>query len=108
MDQWMGDDYEAGQALKNHIIPFAVRWYTGEAAPDMDDDDEDEESEDEDEDDDESEDESEDESPARGRNQRGRPGQPKKKPVKGSPKDSSDRWADGPIDPKEKEECKQQ
>merc|ERR1712194_594993 len=33
------DAYEMGLALRNNIIPFAVRWYTGEACP-LDDEDE--------------------------------------------------------------------
>ena len=48
----MENDYETGLALKDQVIPFAVRWYTGEAAPDDDSDDEDEEEEDDDESDD--------------------------------------------------------
>jgi len=68
MEMLMDNDHEVGMALRDQIIPFAVRWYTGEAAPDDDDEDEDEDEESEDDDDDEDEDEdSEDEPPARGR-----------------------------------------
>merc|ERR1711865_1170953 len=49
MEMLMDNDHEVGMALRDQIIPFAVRWFTGEAAPDDDDDD------------------SEDEPPARGR-----------------------------------------
>eukprot|EP00931_Biecheleriopsis_adriatica_P068045 TRINITY_DN42084_c0_g1_i1.p1 TRINITY_DN42084_c0_g1~~TRINITY_DN42084_c0_g1_i1.p1 ORF type:complete len:345 (+),score=126.77 TRINITY_DN42084_c0_g1_i1:44-1036(+) len=64
VDFLMENDYEIGQALREQIIPFAVRWYTGEAAPEDDDYDEDEESEDEDDDDDEEdEDDDEDDAP---------------------------------------------
>ncbi|CAE7567002.1 ISPE, partial [Symbiodinium microadriaticum] len=42
--------YDCGMALRTQIIPFAVRWYTGEAAPDDEYDDEEEEEEEEDED----------------------------------------------------------
>jgi len=52
MEMIMDRDHEMGQAIKEQLIPFAVRWYTGEAAPDMDDDDDDEDEESEDEDDD--------------------------------------------------------
>jgi len=40
------DAYEMGLCLRDNIIPFAVRWYTGEACPlDKDDDDDDDEDE---------------------------------------------------------------
>ncbi|CAJ1443473.1 unnamed protein product [Effrenium voratum] len=52
VDALMENAYECGMALRTQIIPFAVRWYTGEAAPE-DDDDEEEEEEEEDADDDE-------------------------------------------------------
>jgi len=57
---------ELGCLCKDSLIPFAVRFYTGEAKfdeEDDDDDDEDEEEEDDDDDDDDDDDESEDESP---------------------------------------------
>jgi len=80
-------DYELGLALGDNIIPFAVRWYTGEAAPEMDDDDlEDEEEEEEDDDSDE--DESEEEMPkgkAKAKAKAGA-GQKKKTSPKSSPK----------------------
>merc|ERR1712129_317645 len=51
----MENDHEIGCALRDNIIPFAVRWYTGEASPEDDeeyDDDEDDEDDDDDEDED--------------------------------------------------------
>jgi len=68
MDMLMEQDYEIGTCVRDQLIPFAVRWYTGEAAPDDDDDfDEDGEEDDDDDDDEEDDDEdSEDEPPARG------------------------------------------
>merc|ERR1712086_847722 len=47
----LDSDLELGQEFRDKIIPFAVRWYTGEATPDgdEDDDDEDDESDEEDE-----------------------------------------------------------
>jgi len=51
LEYLMDADHQIGQAVRDNIIPFAVRWYTGEAAPDDDDDewfgDEDEEEEEE-------------------------------------------------------------
>jgi len=66
----MDNDHDLGEALSDQIIPFAVRWYTGEAVPEGYDDDDDEEGESEDDDDDD--DESSDEPPARGRSGRGK------------------------------------
>merc|ERR550537_124184 len=69
----MENDHEAGCALRDNVIPFAVRWFTGEAAPEGDDDDDDEgdeeeeDEDDDDDDDDDDEDESDDEPPARGK-----------------------------------------
>jgi len=66
IEMLMENDLEVGCALRDNIIPFAVRWYTGEAAPDeSDDDDEEEEEDDEDFDDDEDEEDSDDEPPKR-------------------------------------------
>merc|ERR1719214_366446 len=63
----MESDLQIGEALKESIIPFAVRWYTGEAAPDDDDDDEDsEEEEDDEESEDEDDDDDDDEPPKKG------------------------------------------
>jgi nucleosome assembly protein 1-like 1 len=59
---FMGSMYEVGCAIREYIVPYATRWYTGEAAPEMEDD-EDGESEDDDEDDDDDES-SEDEKPS--------------------------------------------
>lgn len=39
MELLMENDYEIGCSLRDMLIPFAVRWYTGEAAPDDYDDD---------------------------------------------------------------------
>merc|ERR1712039_503997 len=104
MKMIMQQDYETAEALKDEIIPWAVRWYTGEAAPERDDDDEDEESElDESDDEEES---SEDEKPKgkKGGNKASPKGGAKKSPQTG-PKKSPKLGAAG--DPKQ-EECKQQ
>jgi len=58
MQDFMDNDHENGIALRDQIIPYGVRWYTGEAVME-DDDDEDYESGDSD-DDDESEEDDED------------------------------------------------
>lgn len=89
MEEFMENDRDMADALMDQIVPFAVRWYTGEAAPE-DDDDDDEESEEE-----EDESSSEDEEPPVKKGG-------KKKAVKG--KDSP---ATGPA-AAPKEECKQQ
>jgi len=91
----MENDYEIGCSIRDQLIPFAVRWYTGEARQedgfgDDSDEDDDEDSEDEDDDDDDD-DESEDE-PA-----------PKKK---AQPK-AKGRGGGGKAGPNP-EECKQQ
>merc|ERR1719198_2888732 len=83
----LGQFCSMGHAVKEEIIPYAVRFYTGEAGdPDDDDDDEDGESEDDDDDDD---DESEDETP----------------PAKGATKKKGKK---PPAGLKKEEECKQQ
>eukprot|EP00929_Paragymnodinium_shiwhaense_P019206 TRINITY_DN1317_c0_g2_i1.p1 TRINITY_DN1317_c0_g2~~TRINITY_DN1317_c0_g2_i1.p1 ORF type:complete len:337 (-),score=162.82 TRINITY_DN1317_c0_g2_i1:75-1085(-) len=86
MKDYMDNDHEVGLAVRDEIIPFAVRWYTGEACPDDDDDDEDEEEEEEGPEDDSSD---EEESP------KGKKGNKKAAKAK----------ADGGA---KKEECKQQ
>jgi len=99
LEYLMDGNYEMGCALRDTVIPFAVRWYTGDAAPDMEDDDEDDESEgDLDDDDDEDDDDSEDEPP------RGAKGRGKGAKKKAGPKTSPE------MKPSEapKEECKQQ
>ena len=48
----MQDDWESAVALKDLIIPRAIRWYTGEAVDEVLDDDEDDDDDDEDDDDD--------------------------------------------------------
>jgi len=60
----MENDMEIGSAIRDFVVPFAVRWYTGEAAPERDDDDSDEDEEEESEDE---ESDSEDEKPAKGK-----------------------------------------
>eukprot|EP00927_Polykrikos_kofoidii_P057617 TRINITY_DN51779_c0_g1_i1.p1 TRINITY_DN51779_c0_g1~~TRINITY_DN51779_c0_g1_i1.p1 ORF type:complete len:330 (-),score=79.45 TRINITY_DN51779_c0_g1_i1:61-1050(-) len=82
-DEFMSNDSELASALKDQVIPFAIRWYTGEASPEDDDTEEEEESE--------SEEESEEEEE-----------KPKRKPAKAksSPKT-------GPAHAP-KEDCKQQ
>jgi len=94
MEMLMENDYETGCAIRDMVIPNAIRWYTGEAFPNEDDsDDEDEESEEED-----SEEDSEDEPPRRGGKGGGKGA---KKPAK----------KDGPVgnaDGAKEQECKQQ
>jgi len=94
----MNNDYEVGLALRDNIIPFAIRWYTGEAAPDEEDDDYDEDDEEEDDTD---EDEEEDDEPPPKTKGKGK-AQAKKKTT---PKTSPSMKPTG--DPKQ-EECKQQ
>merc|ERR1712217_704802 len=104
MKMIMEQDLGIGQGIKEEVIPWAVRWYTGEAAPERDDDDdEDEESELDDSDEEES---SEDEKPKgkKGGNKASPKGGAKKSPQTG-PKKSPKLGAAG--DPKQ-EECKQQ
>lgn len=62
MSMLMDRDHDIGHAMKSQLIPFAIRWYTGEAVPEgfkNDDDDEDEEEEEEDDDDDDDDDDDE-------------------------------------------------
>jgi len=69
----MENDYEIGTSVRDQLIPFAVRWYTGEAAPDIDfdEDDEEEDEDDDDEDDDDDDDDDEDEPPKKGPKKKG-------------------------------------
>lgn len=103
MDCLMEDDFEQGLALRDYIIPHAIRWYTGEACEDEEEDGEEEEEEQgsdsecaedsEDEDDDEDDDDDETEEEEAGGRPRGRNGsasataarmaQPPRKNVKG-------------------------
>jgi len=108
LEEFMDNDHEIGMAVKDQIIPFAVRWFTGEAAPegDDDDDDEDSEEEDDDDDDDDDEDESDDEPPAKGK--KGKKGAPPPKDKKKGGSNKSTPNASPGGGPKEKEECKQQ
>jgi len=94
----MDGDHDIGLAVRDQIIPFAVRFYTGEAVPDRDDDEDDEDDEDFDNDDDD--DDSDDEPPVKGKGK----GKGKKAPKK---KESGDS-ADGKESKEKAEECKQQ
>lgn len=85
---FMGSMFEVGCAIRDYIVPYATRWYTGEAAPEMSED-EDAESETDDDDDDDS---SEDEKPL---------------PAKGKAKKAAVPKQNDSEDTK-KEECKQQ
>jgi nucleosome assembly protein 1-like 1 len=79
MDMYLQEDAEDSEALRDQIIPHAVRYYTGEAGPGEDSDDEDEDDDDDDEDDDDDDDDDDDESddePAKGK---GKKPSPKKK-----------------------------
>jgi len=93
MSLLMENDYEIGCCVRDQLIPFAVRWYTGEACPEDDDDDfdEDEEEDDDDDDEEESEDDDDDEQPP---------------PRKGNKKKGGS--GGGKAAGKGKEECKQQ
>jgi len=93
VDLCMDQAFEAGQAIKDQVIPFAVRWYTGEAAPDRGDDSDSQGEEDSDDDDDE-----EDQTESEDGEKRPAKGKSSKSNKKAAPKD-----ADAP-----KEECKQQ
>jgi len=114
----MESDHDLGTALRDNIIPFAVRWYTGEATPDMcfgddDDDDEDEEEEDDDEEDDEDEDEdSEEEAPkankGRGKGKGGAAAAGAAAPPKNKPKGKAEAKPAGSGGSAQAEECKQQ
>lgn len=100
----MENDYEIGCSVRDHLVPYAVRWYTGEACPDEDydedeeeEDDEDDEEEDDDDDDDDDEEEEED-------HRKGKKGAPPPKK-----RGSGDKKAVAPgADGKKAEECKQQ
>jgi nucleosome assembly protein 1-like 1 len=39
LQEKLDQDYEVGAAIKEQLVPRAVEWYTGEAAPMLDDDD---------------------------------------------------------------------
>lgn len=58
MEMLMDDDYDKGVAFRDSIIPFAVRWFTGEAVPDDDEDDTDDDDDEHGDDDDDSDDDS--------------------------------------------------
>jgi len=103
----MEHDYEMGLLFRDSIVPFAVRFYTGEAAPDDDDDDDEGDEEEEDDDDDEEEeeddDDDEDESPPPPKKK----GAAKKKGGGGGGGDEK-KGAGGGGEQKQQEECKQQ
>lgn len=97
VEAFLEQQYDMGVALRDQIIPFAVRWYTGEAAPEDDDDEDEEEESEDDDDDDEDEDEEE------------RPQVKGKKPItKGKGGKSKESAAPGAQQGQSKEECKQQ
>merc|ERR1712060_561404 len=94
----MENDHEIGVSIGERLIPFAVRWYTGEAEPegDYDDDDDDDDDDSDDDDDEDDDDDDSDDEPA-----------PKKK---AAPKKKGDGKVKipGAGDGQSKEECKQQ
>jgi len=100
VEMLLSNDHEMSRMLHGYVIPYAVRWYTGEASLDDDDDDDDDEDDDDDDDDEDEdedsdeEDESEDEPPP-----------PAKKKGGAAPKKKA--GADGGGQQKT-EECKQQ
>jgi len=77
----MDADHDIGMAIRDQIIPFAVRFYTGEAIPEgmLDGDDEDDEDDDEDDDSDDDDEDSDDEPPARGKGGKGKKAAAKRK-----------------------------
>jgi len=97
MEMLIENDHESGVALRDHIIPFAVRWYTGEAVmDDEDEDDEDDESGDsDDEDESEEDDEDDDNEEDHGQQKGASVTKPKKEKEKEKPSQKA-------------EECKQQ
>jgi nucleosome assembly protein 1-like 1 len=113
----MENDYEIGCAVRDQLVPFAVRWYTGEAAPEEEDDDDydddedlgddDDEDDEEDDEDDDSDEDDDDEDDVKGKGG----GKPAKKRTgsgdkKGGP---APKAAPGGAAPGGKtEECKQQ
>lgn len=75
MDLLLENDYEIGCCVRDQLVPFAVRWYTGEACPEDPDDDFDEDGEeDDDDDDDEEEEEDEDDEPPKAAKGKKKPG----------------------------------
>jgi len=94
MEMIIDDDYDKGCALRQQIIPYAVRWYTGEASPEEEDEEEDEEDEEDDEDD--SEEYPETESSPEGKKRKGKKNLFASDPAEGGPKGE------------EEAECKQQ
>jgi len=74
VEELMEEDHNRGLELKDSIIPYAIRWYTGEAQRDESLYDEDEEEESEfDEDDEVSDDETSDASPVKGKAGKAKP-----------------------------------
>jgi len=100
MELLMENDLEIGSALREQLVPYAVRWFTGEARPEGCDDEDDEGEEEEEEDDDEEEDEDEEEEP---------PSKSKFQPKKRAGTGGADEKKKGPAgDQAKQEECKQQ
>jgi len=62
MELLIEQDHEVGMSVQEQLIPYAVRWYTGEACPEMESDSEDDDDDDDEDDDDDDDDDSEDES----------------------------------------------
>jgi len=91
---FLGQMHEVGHTIAEEIIPYAVRFYTGEIGDGDDEDDDEEEEEDSDDEDDDEEEESDEEPPP-----------PKKGGKKGGKKDAPGKPAEGG---KKEEECKQQ
>jgi len=101
MELLMEHDYDIGVSIRDSLIPFAVRWYTGEARVD-DEYDEEEEEEEEDDDDYDDDDDDEEDEPA----PKKKP-QPKKKGCGGGSAGGEKRTVQAGNQPKP-EECKQQ
>merc|ERR1712007_28491 len=95
MQVLMDNDHESGIALRDQIIPYAVRWYTGEAVMEDDDDEDDDSGDSDDEDESEEDDEDDEEEEDHSRQKGAGVTKPKKKKEQGKPSQKP-------------EECKQQ
>jgi len=98
----MDQDHDMGIAIRDNIIPFAVRWYTGEAAPEEDLDEDEEEEEDSQEEDEEEDPSDEDESP------KGKKASAKSRAKGNGEKKPKGAGKKGDEGAEKKEECKQQ
>merc|ERR1711953_555795 len=78
MEFLLGNEYQYFESLRTQLVPFAVRWYTGEAADEKDDD-EDEEEEEEDLDSDDEDDSDDDDASPKGKGKGKKPLLNKKK-----------------------------